>query len=120
MPALFQPSPILQVQHLCLHLSTLKHEREWLADAVLATDTVSVDANRDNGASLRGTRKSRRGDGDADRRLAAYSGAREEAKAGRSRHRLLLALRHRNPYRMSTATLRPHSSRPQLPLEGTC
>jgi hypothetical protein len=59
-PALFQPSPILQVQHLCLHLSTLKHEREWLADAVLATDTMSVDANRDNGASLRGTRKSRR------------------------------------------------------------
>jgi hypothetical protein len=36
-PALFQPSPILQVQHLCLHLSTLKHRREWLADAVLAT-----------------------------------------------------------------------------------
>ena len=41
MPALFQPSPILQVQHLCLHLSTLKHEREWLADAVLATDPAS-------------------------------------------------------------------------------
>jgi hypothetical protein len=40
-PALFQPSPILQVQHLCLHLSTLKHRREWLADAVLATDPVS-------------------------------------------------------------------------------
>jgi hypothetical protein len=43
-PAFFQPSPILQVQHLCLHLSTLKHEREWLVDALLATDPVSVDA----------------------------------------------------------------------------
>jgi hypothetical protein len=37
-PALFQPSPILQVQRLCLHLSTLKHRRKWLADAVVATD----------------------------------------------------------------------------------
>ena len=44
MPALFQPSPILQVQRLCLHLSTLKHRREWLADAVVATGPTSVDA----------------------------------------------------------------------------
>jgi hypothetical protein len=50
LPALFQPSPILQVQRLCLHLSTLmhlstlKHRREWLADAVVATGPTSVDA----------------------------------------------------------------------------
>ena len=54
MPALFQPSPILQFQRLCLHLSTLKHRREWLADTVLATDSVSVDADCDNGAAFRG------------------------------------------------------------------
>ena len=41
MPALFQPSPILQAQRPSVRLSTLKHEREWLADAVLATDPVS-------------------------------------------------------------------------------
>ena len=38
MSTLFQPSPILQFQRLFVRLSTLKHEREGLAGAVLATD----------------------------------------------------------------------------------
>ena len=44
MPALFQSTPILQVQRLSGPLTTLKHKREWLADAVLATGPTSVDA----------------------------------------------------------------------------
>ncbi len=52
MPTLFQPSPILQVQRLCLHLSTLKHRREWLAGAVVATVSTSVNADCDNGTAL--------------------------------------------------------------------
>jgi len=51
-PALFQPYPILQVQRLCLHLSTLKHRREWLAGAAVATVSASVNADCDNGTAL--------------------------------------------------------------------
>jgi hypothetical protein len=51
-PALFQPSPILQVQRLYLHLSTLKYRREWLAGSVVATDLVSTDADYVNGTAV--------------------------------------------------------------------
>src|SRR5918995_777320 len=43
------------------------------AGNVVATDPASVDADCDNGAALRGTRGSRRGDGDADRWLGAVA-----------------------------------------------
>jgi hypothetical protein len=91
---LYQPTPILQFQRLFVRLSPLKHQREGLVGAVLVTNTVSANADCDNGAALRGTRKSRRGDGDADRRLAAYSGVREEAKVGRSGLLLFVPLRY--------------------------
>ena len=70
MPALFQPSPILQVQHLCLHLSTLKHRREWLAGAVVATDSASVDADCDNGITLHGPPRARGYGDNAAHRIA--------------------------------------------------
>jgi hypothetical protein len=34
-----------------VRLSTLKHRREWLAGAVVATDSLSVNADQDNGAA---------------------------------------------------------------------
>jgi hypothetical protein len=40
---------------------------------VVATDSISVDADDDNGAALHSTSRSRRGDGDADSRLGATS-----------------------------------------------
>jgi hypothetical protein len=63
---LYQPSPILQFQRLFVRLSTLKHEREGLAGAVLATDTVSANADCDNGTMLRSTRGSQLRDGSLD------------------------------------------------------
>jgi hypothetical protein len=52
------PPPALRTS---VRLSTLKHGREKLAGAVHATDSVSADADCDNGAVVRGTRGSRRG-----------------------------------------------------------
>jgi len=51
---------------------------------------VSANADCDNGAALRGTRKSRRGDGDADRRLATTvepTWRRRRARAAVNSHR---------------------------------
>jgi hypothetical protein len=52
------PPPTLRTS---VRLSTLKHGREKLAGAVHATDSVSADADCDDGAVVRSTRGSRRG-----------------------------------------------------------
>jgi hypothetical protein len=58
-PALFQPSPILQVQRLSWRLSKPKHAGEGhRLPLSLATAFASVDADCVNGAAIRGTPRS--------------------------------------------------------------
>ena len=72
-------------------MSDLSELFEQLADGpvLLATAFDSVNADCDNGATLRGTRGSRRGDGDADRWLGATS-ARRRKRSRKWPERLLL------------------------------
>jgi hypothetical protein len=78
---LYQPSPILQFQRLFVRLSTLKHRREWLADTVLATATVSANADCDNGAILHSSARFRRRDEPKTRRVDTAQGSRRLASA---------------------------------------
>src|SRR5215216_617595 len=75
------PPPALRMS---VRLSTLKHGREKLAGALHASDSVSADADCDNGAVVGGTRGSRKGCARATRHVTLLASKKVKAdKKGR-------------------------------------